>query len=317
MEQMNEERARNLAYLESEAEMGRFMVSGTPSAEAVARQEKGVLGQIKLAFQGLADAFLGYRYAQPHEAIDDFAKTLFNYPVRALARVAEEARRMGQMRYSTKIDASKMTVGQKYSENGKEYVWVGKETLRLIDKYIVENIESLAAEAGIPYPRRGLALVDGWLYLYEINNDGYLRVEKKMLNFGRNGKLFDKWRNLYVQRIRSIIAARRNNDGNGRVFGGSWDGGVHNDGVADRAAAKFNGVLDPMAQRDIRDVSTGRGISGRIGRNAETLSNAKRLSIAIDTMPREYDEVVARYKGTDQWLKVPNGRMAHLSSEIP
>jgi DNA-binding XRE family transcriptional regulator len=63
--------------------------------------------------------------------------------------------RMGQTRYSTKIDASKMTVGQKYSENGKEYVWVGKETLRLIDKYIVENIESLAAEAGIPYPRRG------------------------------------------------------------------------------------------------------------------------------------------------------------------
>jgi hypothetical protein len=89
--------------------------------------------------------------------------------------------RMGQTRYSTKIDASKMTVGQKYSENGKEYVWVGKETLRLIDKYIVENIESLAAEAGIPYPRRGLALVDGWLYLYEINNDGYLRVEKRCL----------------------------------------------------------------------------------------------------------------------------------------
>lgn len=72
---------------------------------AVTRQEKGVLGQIKLAFQGLADAFLGYRYAQPHEAIDDFAKTLFNYPVRALARVAEEARRMGQMRYSITVDA--------------------------------------------------------------------------------------------------------------------------------------------------------------------------------------------------------------------
>ena len=57
------------------------------------------------------DAFLGYRYAHPHEAIDDFAKTLFNYPVRALARVAEEARRMGQMRYSigVEIDANSMT----------------------------------------------------------------------------------------------------------------------------------------------------------------------------------------------------------------
>lgn len=63
-----------------------------------------MLGQIKLAFQGLADAFLGYRYAQPHEAIDDFAKTLFNYPVRALARVAKEARRMGQMRHSIGVE---------------------------------------------------------------------------------------------------------------------------------------------------------------------------------------------------------------------
>ena len=82
--------------------------------------------------------------------------------------------RVGQTRYSTKIDPSKMTVGQKYFENGKEYVWVGGKTLRLIDKYIVENIESLAAEAEIPYPKRGLALVDGWLYLYEINNDGVM-----------------------------------------------------------------------------------------------------------------------------------------------
>jgi hypothetical protein len=116
-----------------------------------------------------------------------------------------------------------------------------------------------------------------------------------MLNFGRNGKLFRKWRNLYVQRIRSVIASRRNNDGNGRVFGGSGDSGVHNDGIADRAAATTNGGLGYVAHPILQRISTNRHLSGHHGRDSKY--NSKRLSIALDTTHRDLYE---RYKAGDE-----------------
>jgi hypothetical protein len=39
----------------------------------------------------------------------------------------------------------------------------------------------------------------------------------------------------------------------------------------------------------------------------------RRDSAAAEQAQREYDEVVARYKGTDQWLKAPNGKPTNLT----
>jgi len=43
------------------------------------------------------------------------------------------------------------------------------------------------------------------------------------------------------------------------------------------------------------------------------MSMAKEYGITVEEAQRQYDEVVAKYKGTDQWMKAPNGKATNLN----
>ena len=86
---------------------------------------------------------------------------------------------------------------------------------------------------------------------------------------------------------------------------------------ADRLSPKDLAVFARAAIRDeARMVSgiskpTSQTVSGKASRFMASM--AENLGVTAEQLQREYDAVVKRYKGTDQWLKAPNGKDSNLN----
>ena len=286
---------------------------------AVTRQEKGVLGQIKLAFQGLADAFLGYRYAQPHEAIDDFAKTLFNYPVRALARVAEEAKAMAQMRHSIVASPNDVQISVNDNAEGVDdlrYSGVGSQEYAILRSAIYERDRQFQSIHRIKPLNWGFAYTADNVYLYNRKDYGEFDI---IYGWHLNDEIsaeIDEVRRLFNEEIKQKRGKRTPKIANGwdalswvRRAVNRYNSLTHDDG----RPIKRNGRMDDLARGDFQAVSYNGDVPKSNDGGLKTLPSTERSSIAADSAQREHDEVVARHKGNDQWMRAPNGKPTNLT----